>query len=179
MMTYFRAYRAQQELHSKLKRKPTDEEVAAAIQRSVSTLRSVRQIATMKVYSAGEKTSEEPTFDKSGDNPASMLDLYVKPNNKGYEIDLKNWQIDFQQTLEENLSPTERKALGFRFGLFDGNCRTVQQTAELIGISTEGVRKTILCALEKLRKSPNTTTLKGGKPEMEIFTFNGYQSNVY
>lgn len=71
MMTYFRAYRAQQELHSKLKRKPTDEEVVSRSCNSAicqhPSFSSSNRHHEAKVYSAGEKTSEEPTFDKSGD----------------------------------------------------------------------------------------------------------------
>lgn len=53
--------------------------------------------------------------------------------------------------LLENLSERERKILAFRFGLIDGNIRTLQEISDEFGISKERIRQKEEDALRKLR----------------------------
>jgi RNA polymerase primary sigma factor len=53
--------------------------------------------------------------------------------------------------LLENLNERERKILAFRFGLIDGNIRTLQEISDEFGISKERIRQKEEDALRKLR----------------------------
>lgn len=53
--------------------------------------------------------------------------------------------------LLENLNDRERKILAFRFGLIDGNIRTLQEISDEFGISKERIRQKEEDALRKLR----------------------------
>ena len=53
--------------------------------------------------------------------------------------------------LLQNLNERERKILAFRFGLIDGNIRTLQEISDEFGISKERIRQKEEDALRKLR----------------------------
>ncbi|MBY0404716.1 MAG: sigma-70 family RNA polymerase sigma factor, partial [Cyanobacteria bacterium] len=52
----------------------------------------------------------------------------------------------------ETLRPRERDVLKLRFGLNDGNKRTLEEIGQLFGVSRERVRQIETRALNKLRK---------------------------
>ncbi len=53
--------------------------------------------------------------------------------------------------LLQHLNERERKILAFRFGLIDGNIRTLQEISDEFGISKERIRQKEEDALRKLR----------------------------
>eukprot|EP01036_Dinobryon_divergens_P035857 gene35857-46546_t len=110
-----------------------------------------------------------------GDVPPQMtyLDLFLRADQAGNTSDQLLWKTEFQQALDSCLTPTEKRTLTIRFGLEDGKSRSVELTAQLMGFSTESVRKTILTALEKLKHSNYSERLQEGPPEQPITTSSG------
>lgn len=153
-----KAKRVKFQLQATLNRKPSDEEIASELKVKVETLVSLRSEATKRVVS--------PDFiykDASEDGrlPVSYFDLYMKNN----DIDSIFWKSDFYDALSGCLSPIEKRVLDIRFGLIDGNTKSVERTAALMCLSAEGTRKIVIRALEKLRKSSSIDSLFAGRPK--------------
>ena len=54
--------------------------------------------------------------------------------------------------LLESLSKRERVILSYRFGLEDGNLRSLEETGRMIGITRERIRQIEKRAIEKMRR---------------------------
>lgn len=178
VMMGFRAHKAKQRLAELLGRDPTDDEVASTLKMDVRTLRSVLYDTKLKktiISGQSNLGSSEKSRDKGGaENLAtSYFDLFLKADQAHFNLDSLLWKVEFQQTLEECLTATERRTLCLRYGLLDNKCRSVDRTAELMCVSQEGVRQIVVSALEKLRKSPYTSLLEEGPPQAPITTTNG------
>jgi RNA polymerase primary sigma factor len=63
-------------------------------------------------------------------------------------------RIDFAKLegLLEKLSRRERRILSYRFGLEDGNLRSLAETGKMVGITRERIRQIEKRAIEKIRK---------------------------
>ncbi|MFC1727206.1 RNA polymerase sigma factor RpoD/SigA, partial [Patescibacteria group bacterium] len=57
----------------------------------------------------------------------------------------------------ESLTELQRRALELRFGLVDGNFRTLQEVGDISGTSREAIRQHLELAFNKLRKPPYDT----------------------
>ena len=173
MMLSYRANRMRSRLHQELQRKPTDEEIAAKMGLRVETLRKVLSDVKLKGKVISAETNLGARSNKSkGDNFVTYLDLFLKADQTNIATESSQWRSDFHQLLD-CLSPIERRTLSLRYGLDDGNPRSIERTAELMCVSEEGLRKIILRAIEKLRSSPLSLSVNKGPPSPSTMTTNG------
>ncbi|MFA5356076.1 MAG: RNA polymerase sigma factor RpoD/SigA [Candidatus Omnitrophota bacterium] len=132
-------------LAQKLKRHPTDEEIAKKMR---ITRAKVKQINFW--LSAKTSSLEAPLGD---DDEGQILDLVydesaVAPNS---EIE-RTFDKERLNSLLEITSDKERMVLDMRFGLDDGKPHTLADVAEKLGVSRERVRQIEEQAKKKLRK---------------------------
>jgi len=106
-------------------RKPTEEEIARAMEISLEELRDIIKIA------------QEPTPSETP-SPSITQELLRQDIEKVMAL----------------LSPRERDVLRLRFGLDDGHQRTLDEVAELFGTNRERIRQIEAKALRMLRHPP-------------------------
>lgn len=133
-------------------RKPTEEEIAEAMEISVSKLRDIVKVAqepiSLETPIGKEEDSKLGDFieDKEGETPAS---------NVTQEL-LKE---DITEVMA-GLSARERDVLRLRFGLDDGRQRTLEEVGQLFGVTRERIRQIEAKALRKLRHPNRSRRLR-------------------
>ena len=126
-----------------LSRKPTEDELAAEMNVSISKLREIVKIAqeplSLETPIGKEEDSRLGDFieDKEADAPVKMVASEL----------LKEDLADVLCTL----SPRERDVLRLRFGMDDGRQRTLEEVGQLFGVTRERIRQIEAKALRKLR----------------------------
>lgn len=143
--TIGRLKKATRDLNHELGRTPTKEELAARMGISLSKLRLVLK-ATQSTISL-----ETPLHTK--DETSKIGDFLVDESMESPDtrVSQENLTEELERILE-NLRPRERDVLKLRFGLNDGNKRTLEEIGQLFGVSRERVRQIETRALNKLRK---------------------------
>jgi len=134
--------RAERELTAKLSRDPTDEEIAEAAEMEldeVHALREARQGVTSLDVGVGE------------DGDTSLGDLIASdrpsPADEVAELETTGVVADVLAQLPAN----ERKVIELRFGLRDGQERTLDAAGRELGVTRERVRQLEDRALRRLR----------------------------
>ncbi|MBK8189534.1 MAG: sigma-70 family RNA polymerase sigma factor [Vampirovibrionales bacterium] len=133
------------ELTHELGRTPTKEELAQRMDISLGKLRLALK-ATQSTISL-----EAPLYAK--DDHSKIGDLLVDDSSES--PDLRVSQESLMHEIEKvltTLRPREKDVLELRFGLKDGNKRTLEEIGQLFGVSRERVRQIETRALNKLRK---------------------------
>lgn len=133
------------DLSTELGRNPTKEELATRMGISLAKLRLVLK-ATQSTISL-----ETPLNTK--DENSVLGDFLVDESTES--PDSRVSQESLTEELEkilDTLRPRERDVLRLRFGLNDGNKRTLEEIGQLFGVSRERVRQIETRALNKLRK---------------------------
>jgi RNA polymerase primary sigma factor len=135
-----KALRARQALSQKLGRDPKPWEIADATGLDVSKIDDLQNLAYVS-------TSLDLEIDEEG-NP--LANLIPDPNStdpqaeSGLPVDVVEWL--------SNLEERERLVIELRFGLTDGEAKTLQEIGRRVGLTREGVRQIEKRALEKLRR---------------------------
>lgn len=145
------------ELTDTLGRAPTREELANHMQVSLAKLRLAIK-ATQSTVSL-----ETPLYNQ--DDQARISDTLVDPNTESPDsrVSQENLTQDIEKILG-TLRVREKDVLELRFGLRDGNKRTLEEIGQLFGVSRERVRQIETRALNKLRKMcRNNTDIKSLK----------------
>ncbi len=133
-------------------RKPTEEEIAAAMEISLSKLREIVKIAqdpiSLETPVGTEQDSRLGDFieDKDTETPSA---------NVTQEL-LREDIIDIMRSL----SPRECNVLRLRFGLDDGRQRTLEEVGQLFGVTRERIRQIEAKALRKLRHPNRSRRLR-------------------
>jgi len=145
------------ELSEELDRAPTREELAKRMDISLAKLRLAIK-ATQSTISL-----ETPLYTK--DDNSKISDFIIDEN-----IESPDMRVSYESLTKEvskvlsTLRPREKDVLELRFGLKDGNKRTLEEIGQLFGVSRERVRQIETRALNKLRKMcRNNTTIKSLK----------------
>jgi RNA polymerase primary sigma factor len=128
-----------------LNRAPTKDELAL---RSGMPLEKVRM-----VLKATHSTISIETPLNTKDEQSVLGDFLIDESYDTPDTRVSNESLVTQ--LEEvlgNLRPRERDVIKMRFGLTDGNKRTLEEIGQLFGVSRERVRQIETRALNKLRK---------------------------
>ena len=123
-----------------LSRKPTEDELAAEMNVSISKLREIIKIAQEPLSletPIGKEEDSRFIEDKEADAPVKMVASEL----------LKE---DLAEVLC-TLSPRERDVLRLRFGMDDGRQRTLEEVGQLFGVTRERIRQIEAKALRKLR----------------------------
>ena len=144
--------RVQRQLTQELNREPTDEEIAKKLGISIEKVREVYKISQDPV------SLETPI----GEEDDSHLGDFIKdertmgPEEYATVEMLKEELSGVLATLTER----EEKVLRLRFGLDDGQCRTLEEVGQIFGVTRECIRQIEAKALRKLRHPSRSRKLK-------------------
>lgn len=135
---------AYEKLKENLGREPTDEEIAKKLNTSTKKVRNALSIVRMPV------SLDMPLGE--GEEEFTMLDILSKKGTEDIERSLleETLQKDIKSMLEI-LDDREREILKMRYGLYDGEVKTLEEVGEKLGISRERVRQLEQRALKKLK----------------------------
>ena len=144
--------RVQRQLTQELNREPTDEEIAKRLGISIDKVREVYKISQDPV------SLETPI----GEEDDSHLGDFIKD-----ERTMGPEEYATVEMLKEELSGVlstltdrEEKVLRLRFGLNDGQCRTLEEVGQIFGVTRERIRQIEAKALRKLRHPSRSRKLK-------------------
>ena len=144
--------RTQRQLTQELNREPTEEELAKKLGISVEKVREVYKISQDPV------SLETPI----GEEDDSHLGDFIKD-----ERTMSPEEYATAELLKEELSGVlltltdrEEKVLRLRFGLDDGQCRTLEEVGQIFGVTRERIRQIEAKALRKLRHPSRSRKLK-------------------
>ena len=139
-------------LTQELSRVPTEEEIVAKMNISVSKLRDIMKIAQ-------DPISLETPIGKEEDSTVGSI---IK--DKTAEAPVKAVSSEFLRgdiaDVLSSLLPRERDVLRLRFGLDDGKQRTLEDVGQLFGVTRERIRQIEAKALRKLRSMTKSSKLR-------------------
>lgn len=136
--------RATARLHDELGRMPTPEEVARVLELPAKKLKIVKK--AIQLYNT------TPPSDAS-ESHWSLGDLVADERHKGPEEELlDNDNLKHVFALLETMDSREALILRMRYGLDDGEPRTLKEIGESMGLTRERVRQIENEALERLNK---------------------------
>ncbi len=136
-----------------LERKPTPEEVAEKLGVPVQEVVNLLQVSDENV-SLSTVIDEEHEFhlsDKIEQDVIPPADLAL----------LRSSLKDHLYACLGELDPKEQKVLRLRFGLDEGEPKTLKEIGEMMGLSRERIRQIEAQALEKLNRSQKCQQLQG------------------
>jgi RNA polymerase primary sigma factor len=125
-------------------REPTVEEIAAVLGVTAEETQSLRLVARHPVSlheplgGDGERALEDFLDDPSATNPGLAVDQHLLRERIGEVL--------------RSLTPREREVIELRFGLKDGQPRTLEEVARAYGITRERIRQIEARGLLKLRQ---------------------------
>src|SRR5581483_3438434 len=139
-------------LRAELGRQPTDEEIGMEMDIEPEKIRWLFQVAQEPV------SLETPV----GEDGESELGHFIEDQDAVAPIDHASktmMQDDVRNALDE-LPARERRVLQLRFGLLDGNQRSLEEVASRMGIGRQSVRELERRAIDRLRRSGAAERLK-------------------
>jgi RNA polymerase primary sigma factor len=145
--------RAQKKLLQELGREATPEDVADEMQMGVDRVRTIMKMAQQPVsLQAPVGDSDEANFgdfleDKAADNPLELTSFSLLRDRLG----------DVLCSLTER----ERQVLELRFGIGDGNARTLEEVGQQFRVTRERIRQIEAKALRKMRHPTRLKQLHG------------------
>ena len=144
--------RVQRQLTQELNREPTDEEIAKKINMPVEKVRDVYKISQDPV------SLETPI----GEEDDSHLGDFIKDERTMSPEEYATIEMLKEELSGVLLTLTEReeKVLRLRFGLDDGQCRTLEEVGQVFNVTRERIRQIEAKALRKLRHPSRSRRLK-------------------
>ncbi len=144
--------RVQRQLTQELNREPTDEEIAKKLNISVDKVREVYKISQDPV------SLETPI----GEEDDSHLGDFIKDERTMSPEEYATIEMLKEELSGVLLTLTEReeKVLRLRFGLDDGQCRTLEEVGQVFNVTRERIRQIEAKALRKLRHPSRSRRLK-------------------
>ena len=145
--------RIQKRLIQDFGREPTPEEIADELQMPVDRIRAVLKMSQQPIsLQAPVGDSEDANFgdfieDKAAESPLDMTSFSLLKGKLG----------DVLCSLNER----ERKVLELRFGLGDGNARTLEEVGQQFNVTRERIRQIEAKALRKMRHPTRLRQLNG------------------
>jgi len=144
--------RVQRQLTQELNREPTEEELAKKIGLSVEKVREVYKISQDPV------SLETPI----GEEDDTHLGDFIRDERSMSPEEYTTIEMLKEELSGVLLTLTEReeKVLRLRFGLDDGQCRTLEEVGQVFNVTRERIRQIEAKALRKLRHPSRSRKLK-------------------
>ena len=144
--------RVQRQLTQELNREPTDEEIAKKLGLSIDKVREVYKISQDPV------SLETPI----GEEDDSHLGDFIKDERTMSPEEYATIEMLKEELSGVLLTLTEReeKVLRLRFGLDDGQCRTLEEVGQVFNVTRVRIRQIEAKALRKLRHPSRSRKLK-------------------
>lgn len=134
-----------EKLMGKLRRIPTDKEIARSMGVSLEKVARVRA-------SVSKTSSLDAPIDEEGGN--EIIDLIENTSVASPETELNNFfNKERLSGLLEVVNEREHEVLNLRFGLIDGKTWTLAEVSKKLGVSRERIRQIENNAIKKLKKS--------------------------
>ena len=144
--------RIQRQLTQELNREPTDDELAEKLNIPVEKVREVYKISQDPV------SLETPIGEEEDSHLGDFL-----PDERALGPEEYTTQEMLKEELDGvllTLTDREEKVLRLRFGLDDGQCRTLEEVVQIFGVTRERIRQIEAKALRKLRHPSRSRKLK-------------------
>lgn len=140
------------ELEIKLGREPKVEEIAEELDITPE------KVVEYQNYYADTVSLDTPV---GNEDALSLSDLISNPNtsNPFEEIARTEYTKELNRVLRQ-LNPREYQVITLRFGINDGNARTLEEIGRIIGLTRERVRQIETKALRKLRHPNRSAKMK-------------------
>lgn len=144
--------RVQRQLTQELNREPTDDEIAKKLGITIEKVREVYKISQDPV------SLETPI----GEEDDSHLGDFIKDERTMGPEEFATIEMlkEELQGVLGTLTDREEKVLRLRFGLDDGQCRTLEEVGQIFGVTRERIRQIEAKALRKLRHPSRSRKLK-------------------
>jgi RNA polymerase primary sigma factor len=145
---------AQRNLSQALHREPTIEEIAEDLELEPSKVSELRRIAQDPL------SLETPL---GGDDDSATLGDFVEDYDAEAPVAAASFRLlqDYLRMALEELSERERQVLVMRFGIADGQVRTLEEVGRHFKVTRERVRQLETKALAKLRQPARADRLRG------------------
>ena len=140
------------QLAQDLNRKPTEHELANAMDVSIVKLHEI-------IKAAKEPISLETPIGKEEDSRLGDFIEDAETDRPETTVTHELLRQDLARMLNE-LTPRERDVLRLRFGLDDGRQRTLEEVGQLFNVTRERVRQIEFKALRKLRQPGRSSRLR-------------------
>ncbi len=144
--------RTARRLAQTLGREPTNEELAAELDLSLSQVENIRRVAQKPL-------SLEMPLGEEGDG---HLADFVEDDAAPHPLDVATHQLLREEVTRalSSLTPKEGRVLQLRFGLKDGRAHTLDEVGRKFGVTRERIRQIEARALRKLRHPRHTRRLR-------------------
>ena len=144
--------RVQRQLTQELNREPSEEEIAKKLGITVDKVREFYKISQDPV------SLETPIGEEDDSHLGDFIrdERTMSPEEYATVEMLKSELANVLSTLTER----EEKVLRLRFGLDDGQCRTLEEVGQIFGVTRERIRQIEAKALRKLRHPSRSRKLK-------------------
>lgn len=144
--------RVQRQLTQELNREPTDKEISLKLGMSEEKVREVLKISQEPV------SLETPI----GEEDDSHLGDFVPDERMMSPEEYTTAELLKEELCEvlDTLTEREEKVLKLRFGLEDGQCRTLEEVGQIFGVTRERIRQIEAKALRKMRHPSRSKKLK-------------------
>ena len=140
------------ELLRKNGREPTAEEIAVRLEMEPDRVRELLQLAQEPI------SLETPV----GEEEDAHLEDFIQDEEAGIPVDEAGRQLLRQELMNvlKSLTPREERVLTLRFGLEDGQARTLEELGKEFNVTRERIRQIEAKALRKLRHPSSAKRLR-------------------
>ncbi|MEV4101071.1 RNA polymerase sigma factor [Nonomuraea sp. NPDC049649] len=143
--------RVEREMHQRMGREPTPEELAKELDRTPSQIEELMRTSRQPI-------SLNATIGEDGETTIGDLIEDVDSPEASEIVDRQLLGAQLRNVLS-NLSPREAKIMALRFGLIDGKPHTLDEIGKHLGLTRERIRQLEKESLSKLRHPSNTRPL--------------------
>jgi RNA polymerase primary sigma factor len=143
--------RVERDMHQRLGREPTPEELAVELDKSPEQVRELLRTSRQPI-------SLDSTIGEDGETRIGDLIEDTDSPEASELVDRQLMADQLRRTLDI-LNPREAKIMSMRFGLYDGTPRTLDEIGKALGLTRERIRQLEKESLSKLRHPSNARPL--------------------